>query len=67
MKPPNRKPKIEARELRDGSGWYALVTWGDRPSEQVGGFATDLEAQVWIRYSAEAWIKEQIAALVGRN
>jgi hypothetical protein len=67
MKPLNRKPTIEARELRDGSGWYALVTWGDRPSEQVGGFATESEARIWISYSAEAWIKEQVAAFVVRG
>jgi hypothetical protein len=60
MKPLNKQPKIEARELRDGSGWYALVTWGDRPSEQVGGFSTEAEARHWIAHGAAAWVKEHI-------
>ena len=60
MKPLNKQPKIEPRELRDGSGWYALVTWGDRPSEQVGGFRTETEARHWIAHGAAAWIKQRI-------
>jgi hypothetical protein len=57
----NRKPIIESRELRNGTGWYALVTWGDRPSEQVGGFRSQDEAQAWISLSAPAWTKARLA------
>ena len=60
MKPPNKQPKIEARELRDGSGWYVLVTWGDRPAEQVGGFPSEAEAQRWIAHSAKSWIRDRL-------
>jgi len=36
MNKPEKKPEMRPRELKDGSGWYVLVQWGDRPSEQVG-------------------------------
>lgn len=62
MKTVNKHPKLEPRELRDGSGWYALVIWGDRPSEQVGGFASETEARHWIDHSAAAWVRERLAA-----
>jgi hypothetical protein len=60
MKPFAKQPKIEPRELRDGTGWYALVTWGDRPAEQVGGFPSEAEAQRWIDHSAKVWVKDRL-------
>jgi hypothetical protein len=60
MKKPNDKPRIEPRELKDGTGWYALVTWGDRPSEQVGGFPSLAETQKWIDHASAAWVQERI-------
>lgn len=60
MKTPKRQPKLEARERRDGSGWYALVIWGDRPYEQVGGFRSQVEAQHWIDRSGAAWVREHL-------
>jgi hypothetical protein len=60
MKKPNDKPRIEPRELKDGTGWYALVTWGDRPSEQVGGFPTQAETQKWIDHASASWVQERI-------
>lgn len=50
-------PQMQPRELRDGSGWYVLVTWGDWPSEQVGGFLTEEETEAWIKHSAEGWLR----------
>jgi hypothetical protein len=56
----NTKPKLEPRERRNGLGWYVLVTWGDRPSQEVGGFPSQTEAQKWIDHSAAAWVRERI-------
>jgi hypothetical protein len=36
-----------------------LVQWGDRPSEQVGGWATEIEAQQWIKDSSVYWLKSR--------
>ena len=57
---PNTKPKIEPRQFRDSPVWYVLVTWGDRPPEQVGGFPTEEEAQQWIVQSSAGWLKERL-------
>jgi hypothetical protein len=53
------KPKIRPCERRDGSGWFVLVEWGDWPSEQVGGFLAEHEANEWIRQNSAGWIKER--------
>jgi hypothetical protein len=58
MKTSKKQPKLEARERRDGTGWFVLVTWGDRPSEQVGGFPSQAEAQQWIDRSGPSWVRE---------
>jgi hypothetical protein len=54
-----KKPEMQPRELKDGSGWYVLVQWGDRPSEQHGGFPTESEAQQWINQNATGWLKSR--------
>jgi len=53
---PMKKPEMRPRELKDGSGWYVLVQWGDRPSEQVGGFPSQDEAQQWITQNSAGWL-----------
>jgi hypothetical protein len=60
MKTIKKQPKLEARERRDGSGWYVLVTWGDWPSEEVGGFSSQAEAQKWIDRSGATWVREHL-------
>jgi hypothetical protein len=57
MNTPKKKPRMEPRELRDGTGWYVLVHWGDYPSEQVGGFPNEDEAKQWIAQSAAGWLR----------
>jgi hypothetical protein len=57
MMMPEKKPEMRPRELRDGSGWYVFVRWGDRPSEQVGGFPSEDEAQQWIDQSSAGWLR----------
>jgi hypothetical protein len=55
---PEKKPEMRPRELKDGSGWYVLVIWGNMPSEQVGGFPSEEEAQQWIDHYSASWLKE---------
>ena len=51
------KPEMKPRELKDGSGWYVFVRWGNRPAEQVGGFPSETEAQQWIDQAGTSWLK----------
>ena len=61
-KAPGRPPDIRPRELKDETGWYVFVDWGDRPAEQVGGFASENEAQNWIDCSVFDWLKKRFEA-----
>jgi hypothetical protein len=60
MKTPNTSPKMEPRQFKGSSVWYVLVTWGDQPLEQVGGFPTEDEAKQWIAQNAKGWLKERL-------
>jgi hypothetical protein len=55
MNKPDKIPEMRPRELKDGSGWYVLVKWTNRPSEQIGGFRSEEEAQAWITESSAGW------------
>ena len=57
MTQPDKKPDMQPRELKDGTGWYVYVNWGYRPAEQVGGFPSKDEAQEWIEQNASGWLK----------
>ena len=57
MTEPEKKPEMNPRELKDGSGWYVFVRWGHRPAEQVGGFPSEIEAQQWIDQAGTSWLK----------
>jgi hypothetical protein len=57
---PAKKPEMRPRELRDASGWYVLVQWPDRPSEQVGGFRSEDEAQQWIDQDSDNWLRKRL-------
>jgi hypothetical protein len=63
MKQPIMKPHMEPRELKDGTGWFVLVIWGDRPSQQMGGFESEAEAQQWIDQDADGWSKARLQEL----
>lgn len=60
MMTPPKKPEMRPRELKDGSGWYVLVLWGVLPSEQVGGFPSEDEAQQWIDRDADHWLRKRL-------
>jgi hypothetical protein len=59
MNPSEKKPDMRPRELKDGSGWYVLVQWKDRPSEQVGRFSSEAEAQDWVEHSSASWFDKR--------
>jgi hypothetical protein len=58
--PYNTKPDLRPTEFKDGSGWYVLVVWGDRPPEQVGGFIDEDGAKHWINAGSQAWLTAQL-------
>jgi hypothetical protein len=51
---------MQPRQLKDGSGWYVLVKWGDLPPEQVGGFESEIEARQWIIENSSEWFRAQM-------
>jgi hypothetical protein len=52
-------PKFEPRELDNGSGWFVLVSGFDGPDMQMGGFATQAQAEEWIDLVRDIWIRAQ--------
>jgi hypothetical protein len=48
-------PKLVARLLVGGEGWYVQVDWQDF-EEQVGAFASRAEAEEWIATKSEDWL-----------
>ena len=61
--PYNIKPEFIPTEFKDGSGWYVLIVWGDRPPEQVGGFPDEAGAKDWITSSAASWLASRLEDL----
>lgn len=55
----DKKPDISPRQRRSGSTWYVLVTWGDRPSEEVGGFPSEIEAKHWVDHESQGWLRSR--------
>ena len=53
---PHKQPEMLPREMKVGSTWYVHVIWGDWPSEQIGGFLTEKEAQAWIDHESVGWL-----------
>ena len=58
---PEKKPEMQPRQRRSGTTWYVLVTWGDWPSEEVGGFPTEADAKHWIDYESAGWLSSRFA------
>jgi hypothetical protein len=44
------------KPLKDGSGWYVVISWSTLREEQIYGFVTEFEAEVWIRDASPAWL-----------
>jgi hypothetical protein len=51
------KPRLIAREYKDGRGWYVEATVDGGAAENVGDFASDSEANDWIVRKATAYYK----------
>jgi len=66
MMKPTKKPEMSPRELRNGTGWFVLVNWGNWPSEQVGGFPSEEEAQEWIDQESTKWFNSRFEELPPR-
>jgi hypothetical protein len=43
-----RYTKYEARPIKDGGGWYVLVTPKDGSVQELFGFVTEAQARAWI-------------------
>jgi hypothetical protein len=44
----DRYPKYEALPMKDGGGWYVVITPKHGPVEELFGFVTEAEARAWI-------------------
>jgi hypothetical protein len=42
-----RRTLLAVRSREDRSGWYVEAWWTNRPSEDIGHFATQSEARNW--------------------
>jgi len=58
---PQKKPEMSARQRRQGPTWYVLVSWGDWPSQQVGGFVSEVDARSWIAHESAGWLSGRYA------
>lgn len=58
---PEKTPEMSPRQRRNGLTWFVLVTWGDWPSEEVGGFASEVDARTWIDRDSAAWLSSRFA------
>jgi hypothetical protein len=53
----DRSPQCTPREYKDGRGWYVQATSDDGVTENLGDFASDLEAKDWITRKSIAYFK----------
>lgn len=51
------RPRLIAREYKDGRGWYVEATIDGGIAENVGDFASDSEAKDWITRKSIAYFK----------
>jgi hypothetical protein len=47
---------FEVLQLKDGSGYFVLVTWPNGMEQQVYDFANAESAQFWIEHQTDAWL-----------
>ena len=48
-------PLLAVRPREDKSGWYVEAWWTNRPSENIGPFATQSEARNWITLESTSY------------
>jgi hypothetical protein len=58
-------PLLAVRPREDKSGWYVEAWWTNRPSENIGHFATQSEARNWITLeSASYFVLREIELMI---
>jgi hypothetical protein len=60
-------PLLAVRPREDKSGWYVEAWWTNRPSENIGHFATQSDARNWITLeSASYFVLREIESMIKR-
>ncbi len=49
-------PTLQARELKDGSAWYIVLTWSNGQTENIDGFGSEPELNEWITTKYREWL-----------
>ncbi len=56
-------PTFEAHRLKSAPGWYVRVSWRHGQVEHVSGFASERDAQNWIKEKSMGWLRNRAGAL----
>jgi hypothetical protein len=60
-------PLLAVRPREDRSGWYVEAWWTNRPSENIGHFATQSEARNWITLESTSYfVLREIESMIKR-
>jgi hypothetical protein len=63
----SENPLLAVRPREDKSGWYVEAWWTNRPSENIGQFATQSEARNWIMLESTSYfVLRDIEAMIKR-
>jgi hypothetical protein len=58
---------LAVRPREDKTGWYVEAWWTNRPSENIGQFATQSEARKWIALESTSYfVLREIEAMIKR-
>ena len=49
-------PTLQARELKDGSAWYIVLTWPNGLTESIDGFSSETEINEWMTTKYRGWL-----------
>ena len=47
---------LRARELKDGSAWYIVLTWPNGQTENIDGFSSETEINEWMTTKYRGWL-----------
>lgn len=53
-------PKFEARKSRRGNEWLVHTSWSSGRTADIPGFASETEAENWIRTESSAWLAARL-------
>ncbi len=61
-------PLLAVRPREDRTGWYVEAWWTNRPSENIGRFATQSEARNWITLeSGSYFVLREIESMIKQS